>query len=65
MYAQEMVRMLALPKGAALMGPIAFDPPVGITGLVGRNGSRCSPTQIGLVGDEVGMSEREESGKGG
>ena len=48
MYAQEMVRMDALPKGAAATASMALSPPVSMRGWEGRKGARCSATQIGL-----------------
>lgn len=44
----EIERILALPNGAAEIGPIALDPPVSITGCPGRKGIKCSAQQIGL-----------------
>jgi hypothetical protein len=43
-----MRRIDALPKGAAETASIAWPPVVGIAGWAGRNGARCSATQIGL-----------------
>ena len=39
--------MLALPQGAAEIGPMASAPPVGITGCPGRNGARWAATAMG------------------
>lgn len=43
-----MSKIEAEPKGAAETASSAFDPPVGMSGWPGRNGERCSATQIGL-----------------
>ena len=42
--------MLALPHGAADTAPMACSPPTpGTTAWPGRNGARCSATQIGPI----------------
>ena len=47
MYPYEIKHAKALPQGAAEMAVIAFSPPVGMIGLVGKKGSYCGATQIG------------------
>jgi hypothetical protein len=47
MYAQEIGRIVALPHGAAATVPHDSGPPTRTIGWSGRNGARCSATQIG------------------
>lgn len=56
---QEMERMLALPKGAAEMGPMASLPPVRTRGCPGRKGLRCSAQQIGLEARSVSAGHKK------
>ena len=43
MYAHEIGKILAEPKGAALIGPGPVDgPAVGSNGWLGRNGAKCA-----------------------
>ena len=46
-YIHEMVRMLALPHGAAETAPMGFSPPRLMTLWPGKNSTRCSATPIG------------------
>ena len=48
MYAHEMRSIDALPQGAAETASMGRSPPTVMMGWDGRNGARCSATQIGL-----------------
>src|SRR5262245_46904126 len=46
-YTHEIVRILALPQGAAETAPIGFSPPRLTTECPGKKSTRCSATPIG------------------